>query len=132
MAPEAHIVDDFKLAEREPYRRYGSWVSSLGDEPEVDRSTGKPLLIVHRVGAGSRVVAATIGPGKLALLSKPTVAHVDLERSTRVEGPVGRVLDEGVLADIQRVEGVRVGPHLDRVDKELSSLLLDVGRSPTD
>ena len=49
-----------------------------------------------------------------------------------MEGPVGGVLDKGILADTQRVEGVRVGTHLDRVDKELSSLLLNVGRSPTD
>jgi len=49
-----------------------------------------------------------------------------------VEGPIGGVLDKSILADAQRVEGVGIGPHLDRVDKVFVTLLGDVGRSPTD
>ena len=79
MASEAHIVDNFKLAEGKAGGRLGTRGGSLADEPEVHCSTGEPVLVVHRVGTGAWVVLATVGPGKLALLGKPAVAHVDPE-----------------------------------------------------
>jgi len=79
LASEAHIVDNLKLAEGEAYRRGGARGDTFAGEPEVHCSTGEPVLIVHGIGVCSWVVLATVGPVKLALLSKPTVAHVNPE-----------------------------------------------------